>query len=95
MEDDAEWDEHKRRSNLARHGIDFIDAAAIFYGSFIEVEDVRSDYGERRFRALGQTGAEVLLVVYTWREQRRRIISAWRVGNVGRRRYQALFARPD
>jgi hypothetical protein len=31
--------------------------------------------------------------VYTWRGENRRIISAWKVGDHGKRRYQALLAR--
>jgi uncharacterized protein len=27
-----EWDEDKRRANIAKHGIDFIDVAALFDG---------------------------------------------------------------
>ena len=52
----VEWDEPKRQSNLADHGVDFMDAALIFEGVFLEAEDRRSDYGEQRFRALGGVG---------------------------------------
>jgi hypothetical protein len=33
------------------------------------------------------------LVVYTWRGSTRHLITAWKVGGHGRRRYQAIFAR--
>ena len=39
-------------------------------------EDIRKDYGERRFCAIGKTEAEVLaVVVYTLRKSATRIIS--------------------
>jgi uncharacterized DUF497 family protein len=89
----VEWDEPKRQSNLGDHGVDFMDAALIFEGVFLEAEDKRSDYGESRFRALGRVGDDYFMVVYTWRGEVRRIISAWRVDDEGKRRYEAILAR--
>lgn len=87
-----EWDEPKRISNIATHGVDFRTAALIFAGPILEAEDERHDYGEPRFRALGQAGQDVFMVVYTWRGCARRIISAWKVNDEGRTRYQAILA---
>src|SRR5687767_11020997 len=78
--DGFEWDAAKRRENLDAHGVDFVRAAAIFQNPFIEAEDERSNYGETRIRALGYVDEEYLLVVYTWRGENRRLISAWKVG---------------
>ena len=88
-----EWDEEKRWRNLDEHGVDFRDAALIFENPVVEAEDSRSDYGEIRIRALGHVDNEYYLVVYTWRGDNRRIISAWKVGEDGKKRYQALLAR--
>jgi hypothetical protein len=87
-----EWDERKRVGNLENHGVDFKDAALIFDGIVFEAEDKRSDYGERRFRAPGHVGDDYFMVAYTWRGDARRIISAWRVDDDGKRRYQAILA---
>ena len=89
---DFEWDERQRRRNLREHGIDFLDAALIFQNPVLEADDDRGDYGERRIRALGHVDDDFFLVVYTWRNSRRRIISAWKVGRDGQRRYRAIFA---
>ena len=88
-----EWDEEKRRRNLDEHGVDFRDAALIFENAVVEAEDRRSDYGEIRVRALGHVDDDYYLVVYTWRGDNRRIISAWKVGEDGKKRYQTLLAR--
>ena len=90
--DGFEWDETKRRENLDAHGVDFGDAALIFEHPVIEAEDERSDYGETRIRALGHVDDDYFLVVYTWRGENRRLISAWKVGEHGKRRYQALLS---
>jgi uncharacterized DUF497 family protein len=88
-----EWDEAKRLRNIEDHGVDFRLAARIFGNPVIESEDDRSDYAEARVRALGHAGEDYYLVAYTWRGKNRRIISAWRVGNHGRKRYQAILSR--
>jgi uncharacterized DUF497 family protein/uncharacterized protein (DUF4415 family) len=75
-----EWDEAKRQRNRQAHGVDFQDAALIFRHPVLEAPDPRAYGGERRVPALGHVGDEYFLVVYTWRGEARRIISAWKVG---------------
>jgi hypothetical protein len=88
-----EWDERKRRANIAKHRVDFSLAVEIFEGDYVEIPDIRSSVQEPRYRALGSFEGQFYVVVYTWRQETRRIISAWRVGERGKRRHQALFAR--
>jgi uncharacterized protein len=89
---DFEWDEAKRQANILKHGIDFVDAIRIFEGRFTENEDQRRNYGERRYRAFGVIEDEILHVVYTWRGDRRRIITARRARRNERRAYYAGIA---
>lgn len=91
--DGFEWDEGKRLENLAARGVDFRVAARIFENPVLEAPDTRTDYAEPRFRALGHVGKECFVVAYTWRGQNRRIISAWKVGTDGQKRYTALLRR--
>ena len=88
-----ERDERKRASNLEEHGVDFKDAALIFDGACLEAEDKRGGYGEPRFRALGRVGDDYVMIAFTWRGEVCRIISAWRVDDEGKRRYEAILAR--
>ena len=67
-------------ANIEKHGIDFVRASKIFDAPTLEKRDDRRDYAEERIIALGQTGGMTLVVVYTWRGQARRIISAWKGG---------------
>ena len=89
---DFEWDEAKRLANILKHRIDFVDAIGIFQSKFFENEDLRRNYGERRFRAFGEIEGQVLHVVSTWRDDRRRIISARRARRNERRAYYADIA---
>jgi uncharacterized DUF497 family protein len=69
------WDETKRRANLRKHGIDFVDAAKIFRGLTFTAEDDRETYGERRFLTLGLLEDQVVSVAHTERGDAIRIIS--------------------
>lgn len=71
-----EWDETKRRSNLAAHGIDLEDAIAIWEGPVLEVPSAQGRHGEDRVLAIGTCEGRVITVVFTWRARRRRLISA-------------------
>ena len=84
-----EWDERKRRTTLAERGIDLLDVYRLFRGRVEEREDTRRDYGERRFIAVGELDGDIIPVVYTWRGNRRRLISARRATRRERKEYQA------
>ena len=74
-----EWDDRKRRATLAAHGRpDFMVAIRLFDGPVLEARDGRKDYGEERWRAIGEVDGRCLVVVYTRRGGNRRIISARR-----------------
>jgi uncharacterized DUF497 family protein len=42
------YDPAKRELTLSTRGLDFEDAALVFDGMTVEIEDKRKDYGERR-----------------------------------------------
>lgn len=87
--DGFEWDAAKRDANLAKHGLDLAVACRVFAGPVLERKDARRDYGEDRIQALGAVEGRVLVVVYTWREGRRRLISARKAKQEERARYAA------
>jgi uncharacterized protein (DUF4415 family) len=68
-----EWDEEKRESNRAKHRVDFVDIFGIVDGQVKEIVDKRRNYRETRIRRLGEIRGRVYVVVYTWREDNRRI----------------------
>jgi uncharacterized protein len=77
IDGDFEWDDDKAATNAAKHGVTFEEARGVFVDPFaIELEDDREEYGEDRFILIGMTAARVLVVVYTQRDERNRIISA-------------------
>ena len=80
-----EWDPAKASSNLAKHGVEFGEAIAIWAGRVVEFDTGHSS--EPRVVALGATDGVVLAVVYTPRGDVRRIISAPFASRQERRRY--------
>ena len=84
-----EWDPVKAASNLEAHGVDFADAAvALEDERALTIEDTRHD-GEQRFVSLCLDPlARLLVVVYTWRDDTIRIISARNATRNETRRYE-------
>jgi uncharacterized DUF497 family protein len=83
------WDEARRKSNLQKHGVDFVDASLVFEDRFLfEEEDERRDYGEVRIQATGFGQGKVMFVVYTPRGGLRRLISARLASRDERQRYE-------
>ena len=76
MSPEFEWDEAKRWTNIAKHGIDFECAKEIWQGPVLEVRSPQRSHGEARFLAYGEFEGVVIAVVFTWRGERRRLISA-------------------
>ncbi len=69
------WDEAKRRFNLIKHRLDFVNASAVFDGITVTFEDDRFDYGEQRFITLGLLSGMVVVITHTERDDGIRVIS--------------------
>lgn len=91
--DSVEFDPRKNASNLAKHGVDLATAGRIWDGYVVERVDDRLDYGEIRFIALGAVEGRTLVVVYTWRGTKRRLISARKANGNERKIYAAARTR--
>ena len=73
-----EWDADKATSNLSKHAVSFAEAMTIFADPFeLTIADPVHSKAEMRYVSVGQSESGRLLVVsYTERDQRIRIISA-------------------
>lgn len=86
-----EWDPSKEQSNMQKHRVDFTEAATVF-GDPLEltISDPDHSRGESRFLSMGYSLDNRLLVVsYTERENRIRIISARVASSKERRQYES------
>jgi len=82
-----EWDPKKSVSNLRKHGIDFADAVIALEDELaLTVDD--NHLNEQRFITIGTDAlGRVLVVVYTFRGEKIRIISAREATPRERRQY--------
>jgi len=86
-----EWDERRARANLRNHKVDFADAATVFEDDrAVTVTD--EDANEERYITLGLDAlGRILVVAYTMRGERIRIISARRATRRERAEYERVL----
>lgn len=72
---ELEWDDAKNKLNIVKHGMDFEDSYKIFANPVVAHRDERMSYGEERWIAFGKLEGRTVTIVYTFREERIRIIS--------------------
>ena len=86
-----EWDREKNLANIRKHGVAFREATTVFGDPLsMTIPDPRHSRTEARFVDLGLSHRQRLLVVaYTGRRGRIRIISARLVTRAERWRYEA------
>jgi uncharacterized DUF497 family protein len=85
---EIEWDVRKAAWNHHKHGIDFADAVTVLYDPLALT--VPDDHAvEQRSVTIGMDSlGRLLVVVYTWRADRVRLISARRATAGERRHYE-------
>jgi uncharacterized protein len=88
-----EWDDDKRLLNIAKHGIDFRDAMAIWEGVVLEVPSSQSGHDERRQLAFGRMKGRIVAIVFVRRGERTRIISARGTRRYEREAYESAIRR--
>ena len=69
------FDQAKREKTLAERGLDFADAALVFAGVTLEIEDTRKDYGETRVICYGLLEGRMVVMGYTPRCAERHVFS--------------------
>ena len=85
---DYQWDVNKSEANLKKHRVDFADAVTVFSDDFaLTIPDDYPD--EERFVTIGMDAlGRILVVIYTWRGDSIRIISARKATNRERKQYE-------
>jgi uncharacterized DUF497 family protein len=83
-----EFDRRKSESNAKKHGIDFVEAQALWDDDYLLVIPVRT-VDEPRFLAIGRIRNKHWSAVYTMRRNRIRIISVRRSRTEERELYES------
>ena len=88
-----EWNETKRKANIAKHGIDFLDVSEMFSSLMLVGPDSRKDYGETRKVGFGFIRGRLMAVAFTERTPNLiRIISARKANTREETYYQETIA---
>ncbi|MBP7649304.1 MAG: BrnT family toxin [Phenylobacterium sp.] len=83
------YDPDKRAATLKHRNLDFEDAPKLFAGKHFHMEDDREDYGETRWITVGRLNRAMVVVVWTQRDEARRIISMRKCNAREQERYRA------
>jgi uncharacterized DUF497 family protein len=89
-----EWNPSKDKSNQAKHGVSFEDAAELLASdvNYLEIYDWEHSINEDRFIAVGPTRLGLLVVVYTEvGEDTIRIVSARKATRQEKSLYEAYW----
>ena len=86
-----EWDPDKAESNTAKHGVGFVEASTVFADPLeLTIQDPDHSSDEDRFLNLGiSSNGRLLVVSFTERSQRIRLISARPATPRERRQYES------
>ena len=88
---EVEWDPDKAKANAETHGVEFGEAMTVF-GDPLEVTIADPDHSkdEQRFLSIGTSSADRLVVVaYTERAGRTRLINAREASSQERKQYES------
>ena len=85
------FDPIKRDKALSERGLDFDDAALIFAGVTLEIEDTRKDYGETRVICYGLLEGRMIVVGYTPRGADRHVFSMRKANDREQKRIAPLL----
>lgn len=85
---EIEFDPEKRILALQQRGLDFADASLVFSATTLDIEDVRADYGEKRVITVGLLQGRMVIIVWTQRGEKRRIISMRKANAREQERYR-------
>jgi uncharacterized DUF497 family protein len=83
------FDGSKSDRNIALRGIPFDLATKFEWDTALIVEDVRQNYGERRFQALGRIDGRLYMLVFTPRKGATHVISLRKANEREVKRYEA------
>jgi uncharacterized protein len=87
-----DWDEDKRQTNRAKHGVDFAELEWFEWSTAVVRADVRLDYGEHRWTALGKIAGRIHHLAFTRRNGLVRVISLRKANKREQREWESQNA---
>jgi uncharacterized DUF497 family protein len=81
------YDPAKSEKNMALRGLSFELVSEFEWETSLIAEDIRHDYAEKRYQALGFIGMKLYMLVFTLRAELIHIISLRRANQRERKKY--------
>jgi len=86
---DVTWDPKKATANFQKHRIRFSDAETVLYDPFAMTLEDQNVASERRFLTIGaDTIGRIVVVVYSYRADTIRLVSARKATSMERKQYE-------
>ena len=85
------FDPRKRDEALLARGLNFEDAALVFAGTTLELEDTRKNYGEMRMICFGKLEGRMVVIGYVPRGADRHVFSMRKANDREKRRIAPLL----
>jgi uncharacterized protein len=83
------WDPNKAEINFKKHGVRFSDAELVLYDPFAMTLEEQVREGEQRFVTVGTDAVgRIVVVVYSYRADTIRLISAKKATPLQRKQYE-------
>jgi uncharacterized protein len=82
------YDPAKREAVLRERGLDIADAGEIFEAFHLTRADEKHSRTEDRLTSVGMMGDQLVIVVWTWRDDDRRIVTMWKANEKERDIYR-------
>ena len=89
---EIEFDPAKRLLTLKQRGLDMNDAPLVFAGLKVTFTDDRMDYGELRWITVGFWQGRMVIIIWTERGGKRRIISMRKANDKEQENYLGRMA---
>ena len=84
---EIEFDPEKRNLTLEKRGLDFADEVTVLEAPNITIADDRQDYDEERFITFGRLSGRLVVVAWTLRDSKYRIISMRKANDREQKRF--------
>jgi uncharacterized DUF497 family protein len=88
------FDPNKRDAILDSRALDIADAGRVFDGFHLTRRDDAHSEDEERFVSVGQLHEEIVILIWTEREDSRRIVTMWKASEKERKIYVRHRDRP-
>ncbi|ASK34289.1 hypothetical protein CEK62_07800 [Alcanivorax sp. N3-2A] len=89
---DISFDRAKQEWTLAERGLDFAEAAVVFRDVHFTLMDERWNYQELRYITIGHLRCRLVVLVWTPRNDGRRIISMRKANEREEKRFRSVLA---